>query len=499
MMPQMSVRVRYAPSPTGLPHIGNIRTALFNWLYARHHRGAFIVRLEDTDRSRYEQEAERAIFESLDWLGLDFDEGPDPTDTDRDIGDHGPYVQSRRLAHYEDAIQQLLQEDRAYRCYCSTERLTEVRKELQRRKLPPKYDRRCRDLSPHEREGLEQQGVLPVVRFAAPLSGETTFHDAIRGAVTFQNETLDDFVLMKSDGYPTYHLASVVDDHLMEITHVLRGEEWVSSTPRHVLLYQAFGWEPPVFAHLPMILGPDRAKLSKRHGDTSVLDFKVKGFLPDALVNFLSLLGWSLDDHTEIMSRRTLTESFDLDRVLANPAVFNHEKLTWMNGVYIRNLPPDRLAAGVRPFLEATKSVRAPIDEGQLLRVIPLIQERIKLFSEAPHMADFFFAERDMEYETSTLPGKKLADSPQRAEQAVETVLSAIEPLDDWTHEAIEAAIRPLADELDLKAGVLFGLVRVAVTGRTAAPPLFETMEVLGRSTTVARLASACQWLKRLT
>ncbi len=290
----MSVRVRYAPSPTGEPHVGNIRAALFNWLFARHEGGAFILRLEDTDRARYVEGSERAIFESLAWLGLDYDEGPDPSDPTRDIGDHGPYVQSRRLETYQRYAAQLIEGGHAYRCFCTPERLNELRKDLQRRKLPPKYDRHCRDLSDAERQRLESQDPPAVLRFTTPLSGQTDFHDLVRGDIVFDNDTLDDFVLLKSDGFPVYHLANVVDDRLMEISHVLRGDEWLSSTPRHVLLYEAFGWEPPAFAHLPIILGSDRARLSKRHGAASVLDFRARGFLSEALFTFLGLLCLSL-------------------------------------------------------------------------------------------------------------------------------------------------------------------------------------------------------------
>ena len=392
----MSVRVRYAPSPPGEPHVGNIRTALFNWLFARHEGGVFIVRLEDTDRTRYVEGAEQAIFESLAWLGLDFDEGPDPADPSRDIGDRGPYVQSRRLEIYQRHVDQLLEGGHAYRCYCTPERLDAVRKDLQRQKRPPKYDRHCRDLPEAEQQRLASEGLPGVVRFRMPLSGQTSFRDLIRGDITFENDTLDDFVLLKSDGFPVYHLANIVDDRLMGITHVLRGDEWLSSTPRHVLLYQAFGWEPPAFAHLPMILGPDRAKLSKRHGDTSVLAFRDRGFLPEALFNFLGLLGWSLDDHTEIIDRETFVRHFTLDRVLANPAVFNREKLEWMNGVYLRELSEEELAELTAPFLE--RAPNRPLDRGLLRRIVPLIRERIKLLSEAEKMAGFFFVEGELEY-----------------------------------------------------------------------------------------------------
>jgi len=493
----MSVRVRYAPSPTGEPHVGNIRTALFNWLFARHEGGAFIVRFEDTDRARYVEGAEQAILDSLAWLGLDYDEGPDPQDTSRDLGAYGPYVQSRRAETYRGYAEQLIAGGHAYRCYCTPERLDEVRKEMQSRKLPPKYDRRCRDLPEPEREKLERQGLPSVVRFKTPLTGQTAFHDLVRGDITFENDTLDDFVLLKSDGFPVYHLANVVDDTLMEITHILRGDEWLSSTPRHVLLYAAFGWEPPAFAHLPMILGPDRSKLSKRHGDTSVLEFRERGFLPEALFNFLGLLGWSLDDRTEIIDRDTFVRQFSLDRVLANPAVFNFEKLTWMNGVYIRDLPDEELAERAAPYLE--RALARPVDRELLARVAPLIGERIKLLSDAVEMADFFFVGGELDYVTETLLGKKFAGDPAGAAAALQAVVARTEGVEPWEHEALEGPIRPLADELALKAGDLFGLIRVAVSGKTVSPPLFETMAVLGRERSLARLAAAVRRLQAVT
>ena len=478
----MTVRVRYAPSPTGDPHLGNIRTALFDWLLARHHGGQFILRIEDTDRARYVEAGVQAQMETMRWLGLEWDEGPDVG------GPHAPYVQSQRLSLYQEHAGRLLTADRAYPCFCSPDRLQQVRLEQQKRKLPPKYDRHCRDLTPAQREGARAQGIVPVVRFQTPLTGETTTYDILRGDVTFQNDTLDDFVLLKSDGFPTYHLASIVDDHLMEISHVLRGEEWLSSLPRHVLLYGAFGWEPPAFAHLSTILGPDRAKLSKRHGAHAALEYRRQGYLPEAIVNFLALLGWSLDDHTEIIDRQTLVRSFDLDRLLPNPAVFNADKLLWMNGVYIRQLPLDELAEGARPFLEEKVG---RVDFALLRRVVPIVQERIKLLSEIVDMADFFFKDGSLDYTVDTLLGKKFAGEPGRAAAALESVIAAAEPLPRWDHETLEATVRPLAEEAGVKPGDLFGVIRVAVTGKTATPPLFETMEILGRDRALARLRSA--------
>jgi len=483
----MTVRVRFAPSPTGIPHVGNIRTALFNWLFARHEGGSFLVRIEDTDQTRLVPGALDAILDSLRWLGLDWDEGPDAG------GLYGPYFQSQRLDHYRRAADGLIEKDAAYRCYCSPERLEQVRAEQTRRKRPPRYDRRCRDLTPAERAQEEAKGITPVVRFKTPLTGRTEFDDAVRGHVVFENETLDDFILVKSDGFPTYHLANVVDDHLMEITHVLRAEEWLPSTPRHLLLYAALGFEPPLFVHLPMILGGDRAKLSKRHGAVSLLEYKRQGYLPEAMFNFLGLLGWSLDDHTEIISREEFVRHFSLERIVKNPAIFDVDKLTWMNGVYVRALSPQRLADLLIERLEQDlpPDVPRPLDRDYVLRVVPLVQERIKRLDEAAPLTAFFFAERSLEYPTELLLGKRLAGREAEAGRALLEARDRVARLDQWDHSSLEGVLRPLAEELGLKAGDLFMLVRVAVTGQTATPPLFETMEVLGRDRCLACLNDA--------
>jgi glutamyl-tRNA synthetase len=485
----MTVRTRYAPSPTGDPHLGNIRTALFDWLLARRYGGQFILRIEDTDQARYVEGGAENLMSALRWLGLDWDEGPDVG------GPFGPYVQSQRLEVYREHADRLIASDWAYHCYCSPERLDEVRKAQQARKEPPRYDRRCRDLTPEQRATAGGTGVTPVVRFKTPLTGETTTHDVLRDEVVFQNSTLDDFVILKSDGYPTYHLAAMVDDHLMEITHVLRDESWLPSAPRHFLIYQAFGWEPPLFAHVSRVLGSDRAKLSKRHGAHSVLEYRDQGYLPDALLNFLALLGWSLDDRTDIIPRRMLIENFSLERLLPNPAVFNAEKLLWLNGIYIREMSDEELAEAALPFLE--RHLARPADRSLLLRIIPLVKERIKLLSEIVDMTDFFFEDGELGYEVTALLGKKYAADPAAAGDALGRVVAAVESVGDWTHETLESAIRPIAEELGVKTGELFGVVRVAVTGKTATPPLFETMELLGHARTLERLQLAIARLKR--
>jgi glutamyl-tRNA synthetase len=474
------VRVRFAPSPTGYPHLGNIRTALFNWLFARHQGGTFVLRIEDTDVARKVEGAVDIILDSLRWLGLEWDEGP--------------YFQSHRLSLYHETAQKLVDQDCAYLCYCSPERLEAMRKEQMKLKQPPKYDRRCRGLTQDERAQLDAKGITPVVRFKTPLEGETAFGDLVYGSVTFKHDTLDDFVLLKSDGYPTYHLANIVDDHLMTISHVLRAEEWLSSTPRHVLLYQALGWQAPRFAHLPMILGPDRAKLSKRHGATNINEYQREGYLPDAMVNFLALLGWSLDDRTELLSREDLMKHFSLDRVGKTGAIFNKEKLDWMNGVYVRKLSLAEFVDQAMPFLDRDlpESVARPLNRDYAGQVLGLIQERARTLAEVPRLAEFFFVDIP-KYEVGLflkigLDGKSVLEAITIASQKLEMVAT-------WNAAALESTLRPLATELNMRTGELFGLIRTAVTGRAAAPPLFQTMAVLGKERCLRRLRATLQLL----
>jgi glutamyl-tRNA synthetase len=424
---------------------------------------------------------------SLRWLGLDWDEGPEVD------GPHAPYFQSERLENYHRYANQLLESGWAYLCYCTPERLDALRTEQARLKQPPRYDRHCRDLSEEERRERAERGLKAVVRFKMPLEGRVAFHDLVRGDVAFEIATLDDFIMIKSDGFPTYHLAVVVDDHLMEISHVLRAEEWLPSAPRHLLIYQALGWKPPLFAHLPMILGKDRSKLSKRHGATSVLDYAEQGYLPDAMFNFLGLLGWSLDDHTEIISREQFIEHFSLERIVKNPAIFDLDKLTWMNGAYMRELPPERLAALVRGRLERDlpRDVPRPLDEGYILRMVPLIRERVKRLDDLKRFAEFFFLADDLDYSLDDLLGKAFADRPREAALALDAVRERLAASASWDEESLEGALRPLAEELSLKAGDLFMLVRVAVTGGPVSPPLFQSMAVLGRERCLARLDRA--------
>jgi len=482
------VRVRFAPSPTGFPHVGNIRTAMFNWLLARHTGGKLILRIEDTDVARKVEGAVKAIMEGLSWLGLDWDEGPDVG------GDYGPYYQSERLELYKAAAEKLIEQGDAYYCYCSPERLAEVRAEQARRKQPPGYDRLCRDLTREERARKEAEGIKPVVRFKTPLDGQTSYEDVIWGKVVVENGTLDDFVLLKSDGYPTYHLANVVDDNAMKISHVIRAEEWIPSTPRHLLIYKALKLEPPLYVHHPMILGPDRAKLSKRHGAVSIIDYRDMGYLPQTMFNFLSLIGWSLDDKTELMTRQELVDNFSLERIGKTGAIFNREKLDWMNGVYIRKLTAEEFFEAVQPYLmedlDAGKAVIA--EESYVRAVLPLVQERAKTLLEVAELTRFFFVE-ELTYDAGLLIGKNMDKAA--TVKALKAAQDKLKPLSAFDTDSLEAVLRPLAPELGLKTGQLFSVLRVAVTGRTAAPPLFATMAVLGKERCMKRIEVALKML----
>jgi glutamyl-tRNA synthetase len=478
------VRVRYAPSPTGFPHVGNIRTALFNWLWARHTGGAFIVRIEDTDVARTVPGSLESILDSLRWLGIDWDEGPEVG------GAHGPYFQSQRLSVYQEIAERLVKEDKAYYCYCSAERLAGMREEQQKQKLSFGYDRHCRCLAAKDRAELAAQGLKPVVRFKTPLDGQTRFHDLLRGEVVFENSTIDDYVMLKSDGYPTYQMANVIDDHLMEISHILRGDEWLSSTPRHILLYNALDYQLPVFAHMPLILGSDRSKLSKRHGAATITEYRDMGYLPETMFNFLALLGWSLDEKTELFTRRELVQNFSLERVSRTAAIFNKEKLDWMNGVYIRGLSVDDLTGRLLPFLEKglPPEVKRPIDVHYVRQIVPLIRERISTLKDAAAYADFFFLDQ-LAFDSAMLVGKKM--TPETALTALKAAEAKLSSLDNFGQELLEDTLRHLADDLGLKTGQLFNLLRVATTAREAAPPLFETMAVLGRARCLYRIQAA--------
>ncbi len=481
------VRVRFAPSPTGYLHLGSLKTAMYDWLFARRNGGSFILRVEDTDLTRKVEGAVEAIYESLKWMGLDWDEGPDVG------GDFGPYIQSQRLPLYQAAAERLVAQGDAYYCYCSPERLEQVRQEQAARKEPPGYDRHCRDLTPEQRAEYEAQGIRPVIRFKAPREGKIVHQDLIYGEVTFDNATINDFVALKSDGYPTYHLANVVDDHAMKITHVIRADEWISSVPMHLMLYKAFGYEPPQYIHHPMILGPNRAKLSKRHGDVAVLLYRDKGYLPEALFNFIALIGWSLDDKTEIITRQEVVDNFTLERIGKTGALFNFEKLEWMNGYYIRSLTLDDFTGRSLPFMKKALPELDNYSLDYVKQSLALVQERAKTLAEVPDLVSFLFTD-EFDYDAALFVDKKT--TKEDANKALEASLEKLRSLEPFTSETMETLLRPLAADLGLKAGQLFGALRTATTGRTAAPPLFQTMEVLGKERSLKRLEKALEKLK---
>ncbi|MBM4038635.1 MAG: glutamate--tRNA ligase [Planctomycetes bacterium] len=476
------VRVRIAPSPTGDPHVGTAYIALFNRCFARQQGGKFVLRIEDTDRARSTPESERAIFASLRWLGLDYDEGPDVG------GPFGPYRQSERSELYRQHADILLERGAAYRCFCTPERLSALREQQRAAKLDPRYDRLCLSLPRGEAGRRAAAGEPHVVRLRIP-DGETAYDDRLRGHITFQNFTIDDQVLLKSDGFPTYHLANVVDDHLMQITHVCRAEEWITSTPKHVLLYQAFGWQMPAFIHMPLLRNADRSKISKRKNPTSLDWYRAEGYLPEALLNFLALMGFSMPDEREVFTIEEMTEAFSWDRVKTSGPVFDLAKLEWLNGVYIRSLSGDALAARL-----ATANARAAAADPAYLRaIVPLIQERIKKLSEFDPWTEFFFTE-PLSYDPALLVPKKATQ--EEALAVLDAAAAALAEASDWTAPALEAIGKALCEGRNWKVGNAFMTLRVAVTSRTASPPLFECMAVLGRERSLARLRRAAGLLR---
>ncbi|MCC6626085.1 MAG: glutamate--tRNA ligase [Chloroflexi bacterium] len=492
-MDQRPVRVRFAPSPTGRLHVGGARTALFNWLYARHHGGSFLLRIEDTDQSRYVEGAVDGLMAALRWLGLDWDEGPDIG------GPAGPYVQSERLALYQRHAADLIAHGAAYECYCTPARLDEMRAAQQAAGQPTRYDRHCRFLSTEERSRARAAAETRVVRLAMPLDGQTSFVDLVKGEVSFDNAVIDDQVLLKSDGFPTYHLAVVVDDQAMNISHVLRSDEWLPSTPKHLALYTAFGWAPPRFAHLPMVLDEQRRKMSKRRGDQHgysvyVHEYRDLGILPDAFINHLALLGWSFDEQTEIFRRNELVHGFSLERVSPSGAIFSQEKLRWFNGYYINHvLTLAEVADAALPFLRAAGLVTDAAgqagtpERAHLLAVLALEKERLKLLTEVADLA-YFFTDA-LALDPALLTPKRL--TPGQARAALMTARMALAEWDFATLTDDHEPLSSLLDGLGIRRGDLFMVVRVAVTGSTKSPPLFDTLRVIGRERVLARLDAA--------
>ena len=471
----MTVRVRFAPSPTGYLHVGGARTALYNWLFARHEGGKFVLRIEDTDRARSTEDAIRAIIDSMRWLGLDHDEGP--------------FRQMDRLDTYTAKAAALVDAGRAYRCYCSPEELEERRKAALAASGSPRYDRRCRRLTPETEADMRAEGRRPAIRFSSNDEGETIVDDLIRGCVIFDNSELDDLIIVRPDGIPTYNYTVVVDDIDMGITHVIRGEDHLPNTPRQMQIYEALGAKTPIFAHLSMILGADKAPLSKRHGATSIEAFRDAGYLPEAMLNFFALLGWSWDDKTTLFSRSELQEKFSLEKVTRSPAVFDTAKLDWMNGQYIRQLSVDELTERLLPFWRAAGLLADGDDGGErdrLKAIAAVCQERLVKLVEIVELTDFFF--KNVEYDPAAVD-KVL--QKEGAAAALEAAAAKLALIDDWTHGVLDTALRALAEELGVKLGKLLQPIRVAISGRTVSPPLFESLEILGKETSLARIKKA--------
>jgi glutamyl-tRNA synthetase len=461
--------------------VGNIRTALFDWAYARHTGGTFLFRIEDTDTTRVTDEYIQAAIDTLKWLGLNWDEGPEVG------GDNGPYLQSQRLGIYAEWAQKFLEQKDAYYCYCSSEELEAVREAQRAANVAPGYNGHCRDLTADQIAGYKSEGRLPVVRMRMP-DGGTTFNDLIRGDVSFDHKFVPDFVLVRGDGSPLYTLAVAVDDVLMKVTHVLRGEDLLSSTPRQIRVYQAMGLaleDYPVFAHLPFVMGQDNAKLSKRNGEVSIAWYRDKGFLPEAICNYLALLGWSPGDDRENVTMKELTELFTVEKVHSSPARFDMKKLEAINGDKIRALTIDEFLDWSLPFLTKAGVITGSADEIALVKLaLPLIQERIIMLSEVPAMLKFLFV-KNFAVEADSVA--KITDDASK--QVLERSLKELEPLATWTHESIEAALRSsLIEEMGLKPRIAFGAVRIATTGSTISPPLFESMELLGKEASLARI-----------
>ncbi len=459
------MKVRFAPSPTGFLHIGGARTALFNWLLARHEGGKFVLRIEDTDQVRSTKESIDAILDSMTWLGLDWDEGP--------------IYQTDRMPIYREHAERLLQEGKAYRCYCTPEELEEKRQQALKEKRKPKYDGRCRNLQ------SPIPGRTPAIRFKAPQEGKTVLRDLIKGTIEFENAELDDLVILRSDGWPTYNFSVVVDDATMDITHVIRGDDHVNNTPRQILLYQAFGYPLPEFAHVPMILGADKARLSKRHGATSVMAYKEMGYLPQALVNYLVRLGWSYGDQ-EVFSRQELIEKFSLESVGKSAAVFNAEKLLWLNGIYIRQEEPRKLADLLLPFLES-RNLR-PRSMEWLAEIIKTLRERAKTLVEMVDQAEFYF--RD-DFPVDEKSAKKYLTA--QIKEPLEVLAGKLASAPQVDEKGLEEIFKEIAAARNLKLGAIAQAVRVALTGKSVSPGIYEIMTILGKEEVLKRLNRTIQ------
>ncbi len=518
-MENKDVRVRYAPSPTGMQHIGGVRTALFNYLFARSQGGKFILRLEDTDRTRYDEKYVKNLYDTMAWLGIDWDEGGAKG------GEYGPYVQSERFELYKKYAQELVDKGEAYYCFCDAERLERIRKIQTENKMPPGYDRHCRSLTPEEVKENLAAGKPYVIRLKVPLQGETQFHDHLLGTITWKNEDISpDPVLLKSDGFPTYHLANIVDDHFMKISHVMRAQEWIPSTPLHVQMYRAFGWEHPEFCHLPMVNGKDGQKLSKRHGATSVNEFRARGYLPQAIINYVAMLGCSYEDGRDMYTLEELCKGFKLEHLNKSPAVFDYKKLEWYNGQYIRALSDQELYDRVLPFITGTGDAALPVnvtpefpaphvgpeysgialgDDGEpvcvdasmnmtsaqvkeaLLSLMPLIKERLHYLTDAAEMVRFLFTEPAVPPVDQIVPKRLDAAKTKEVLEKAKEFVKALPGLD---HEASEEFARTTAEQMGVKLGDFMMPIRMAVTGSKVSPPLIGSILILGVERSLSRI-----------
>lgn len=474
------VRVRFAPSPTGYLHVGGLRTALYNFLFAKHHNGSFILRIEDTDRARFVEGAVDNLIDTLEWSGLTYDEGPNKE------GDFGPYVQSQRLDIYNKYTQKLIESGKAYYCFCTPERLTELRNRQTEQKLQAKYDKSCLNLTLEEIKDKLNSKTPFVIRLNVPENELVTVNDIIRGQVEFDSNTVDDQVLLKSDGFPTYHLANVVDDHLMKITHVIRGEEWLPSTPKHVLLYKAFGWEIPVFAHLPLLLNPDKSKLSKRQGDVAVEDYRAKGFLKEALVNFVALLGWNAGDDREFYYLDELISNFSIDRVNKSGAVFNIEKLSWLNFEHLRLKPVEDVVAMLRTELERSEYKDKEFSGTYLTEVIISMRERVSFVKDFLVKSPYFFTP-PASYDEATIKKRWKEDSSELLQKLKDNFSKLENPAKD----DFENSLHNTALENNVGNGKLIHPLRIAVSGMGEGPGVFDIVTILGKDETIKRIDNA--------
>jgi len=480
-------RVRFAPSPTGYLHVGGLRTALYNYLFAKSQNGTFILRIEDTDRNRYVEGAVENLISTLKWAGLTYDEGPEAG------GDCGPYLQSERLSIYKEYTGQLVKNKKAYYCFCTPERLSEVRKQQQDAGLQQRYDKHCLHLSEDEIKKNLESGMPYVIRMNIEDNQLIEVNDLIRGKVEFNSSTLDDQVLIKSDGFPTYHLANVVDDHLMRITHVIRGEEWLPSTPKHVLLYDFFGWEKPVFAHLPLLLNPDKSKLSKRQGDVAVEDYRAKGYLKEALINFVALLGWTAGDDVEFYYIDELIKKFTLERVNKSGAVFNLEKLVWLNEEHLKKKPSEELLILLKNELAESKYKDNSYDNEYLLHVIESMRERISFVKDIIEKS-FYYFERPAEYELAAINKRWNEQTPAQLYKLLEN----FESLQNPEKHDYESALKKTVEELGIGVGKLIHPVRLAVSGVSGGPGVYDILFILGKEESVFRIKTAIEKIKKV-